>query len=50
MITLAREVLYSSVDIVKVRLQTQAGSTAFSVARRTWTQEGPLAFYKVGRT
>ncbi|GES63108.1 sugar O-acetyltransferase [Aspergillus terreus] len=33
-------------DIVKVRMQTQANTSAAHLARNIWRQEGPLAFYK----
>lgn len=35
-------------DIIKVRMQaTQAKGNMTTIARHIWTNEGPLAFYKV---
>ena len=37
-----------SLDLIKVRLQTQEGNNnAISGAKNVWMKEGPLAFYKV---
>ncbi|CAK7207714.1 carrier protein ymc1 [Sporothrix eucalyptigena] len=34
-------------DLIKVRLQVQGGGSIGHLVREIWTQEGPLAFYKV---